>query len=168
VLGDLGDLFTEPFEKAFHGVDEGGSHGGREHEGTRRFGVIEVVDIDDVARGGTREPLGVTDHVFFDHDLGLGGDEDVETRLTGTESKVDGAAGDGRNELEESRAFTRRFGEQGGLDVECNGFDGDTARIAAKGRKRRVGRRGGRGTLVGRRHGFDVVPLCASRRPSLR
>ncbi len=136
---DRRNLLFELLDERAHRLDDDRTRSGRKHERTRRFGMIEVVDVDDVVRGrmGAREARGVADDVVLDHHLGLRSDEDMEAGLACAETELERTAGDARHELEEPAAVAWHFG-----DVVRIGPDNDVLGGDAKGQTR--GRRRGR------------------------
>ena len=113
-LDDGRDLVLEALDEgASIAATSGAPAPAGRNERPRRLGVVEVVDVDDVVRGGAgaREAPREPDDVLLDHDLGDGRDEDVEARLARRQPELERPARHRRQELEETMALPRRLGE---------------------------------------------------------
>ncbi len=132
-LGDRRHLGPQLLDERVHGHDERRAEACRKHEGSRRLGAVEVVDVDDV--WGRRSPLGeagrVADDVVLDHHLRRGRDEDVEARLPRDEPQLQRPPRDGGDQLEEAVALARDLREDVRVGVGGDGEGGDAEGVAA-------------------------------------
>ncbi len=168
-LDDGGDLLLETLDERVERADELRTDPRREGERERRLGVIEVVYVHNVVRGGTRlrEPARIPDDVVFDHHLRVGGDEHVEARLAGAEAEFEGAARDARDELEEARALARGLGQGLGIRADDDFFGAHAERVVGCffPRRRARARAGAKARLpFGRRRGGRRPPALAGSR----